>query len=130
MQEIINYLSENIITLALLIGCLGAMMTLNIILGAVMASTSYQFDAKTFFKGVLKALLVALVMLVYCIILELTPLVLSRIDITLPSDLITYIQVVSIVLVAYKKYAKGIYDKLKVLLDVTEEVVETDGRAE
>lgn len=38
--------------------------------------------------------------------------------------MIKLVEIISVILVAFKKYAKGVWDKLLVLLDVTEADVE------
>lgn len=127
MTEILEVLKTDVATLVMLIGSLGIMMLLNIVLGGVMASANYQWDTATFFKGILKAFLVALVMVVYCIVLEVFPLILSRLNIEIPNEMITFVQVVGIVVLSFTKYAKDIFDKLMTLLGVEEQEVVTDG---
>lgn len=118
MENVLLSIRDNLCNLALLNLLLGVLMVLNIILGAVMAKAGNTFDLKTFVNGVLKALLVALCMLVFCFVLEVFPIVLERVGFAVPADLVTFMEVVAIVVVAFVKYAKGCYNKLKTLLDV------------
>lgn len=124
METIFETIQNDICNLVLLNACLGVLMLLNIILGSIMAKASDQFDKKKFFNGLLKALLVCLVMVVFCFILEVLPIIFDRIGFVIPKDLPTYIEVISIVAVAVIKYAKGIIDKLKTLLDVNDQELE------
>lgn len=113
-------IANDMLTLSLLLVCLGSLMILNIILGGVMANEAGTFDKATFWRGVKKAILVFLVMVVFSLILEVTPIILARIEMQIPADLPTYMEVIAIVIVSYVKYAKGIVDKLKTLLGLTE----------
>jgi len=123
MEVIITTIEEDLITLGLMVGCLGILEILNILLGSIMALSNNEWNWKKFIQGILKSILVSIIMAIYCLILELLPLIFARASIEIPSDLITYAQVLAIIVVALKKYIKGIYDKLLVLLDVNEEEI-------
>lgn len=120
MEVIMNAIADDLITLGLLIGCLGVLEILNILLGSMMALSDDAWDWKKFWQGILKAVLIAIIMAIYCLILELLPFILERASIEFPSDMVTFAQVLGIILVALKKYIKGIYEKLLTLLDIEE----------
>lgn len=116
----------DITVLAVLVVLLGFVMVMNIILGSVYAGITKTWDTKKFFTGIIKAILVGLVIVGFGWVLEALPIVLAHVNITLPTEMIKLVEIISVVLVAFKKYAKGVWDKLLVLLDVTQtEVDET-----
>ena len=104
-------IKEDVITMAMLLGCLGGLEVLNIVFGAVMAGISQGWSWKKFLIGIVKALLVALAMLVFCVILDVLPMILVRVDIIIPEDFVTLAQVLSVVVVAISKYAKDVLEK-------------------
>lgn len=109
-------IKEDVITMAMLLGCLGGLEVLNIVFGAVMAGISQGWSWKKFLIGIVKALLVALAMLVFCVILDVLPMILVRVDIIIPEDFVTLAQVLSVVVVAISKYAKDVLEKIKTIL--------------
>ena len=116
----------DITVLAVLVVLLGFVMVMNIILGSVYAGITKTWDTKKFFTGIIKAILVGLIIVGFGWVIEALPIVLAYVNITLPTEMIKLVEIISVVLVAFKKYAKGVWDKLLVLLDVTQvEVDET-----
>lgn len=111
---------NNLITVACMLGILGLMIVINTVLGSILANKRNEFDIKKFFKGIVKAITIALCILLFCVTLELVPVVLSRVNIEIPSDLITVLEIVLTTLTAYKKYAVDCFDKFKKILDVKE----------
>lgn len=112
---------NNLITIVMLLAVLGVLHITNTVLGAVKGSQESKFEWKKIGKGMLKAFLFCLCFLAYCFCLEILPIILLRIEITIPNDLITFLEIVGITLTAYKKYTKDCYEKLKVILDVNTE---------
>ena len=114
----------DITVLAVLVVLLGFVMAMNIILGSVYAGITKTWDTKKFFTGIIKAILVGLVIVCFGWVIEALPIVLAHVNIELPTEMIKLVEIISVILVAFKKYAKGVWDKLLVLLDVTEADVE------
>lgn len=111
---------NNLITVSYMLGILGIMIVINTVLGSVIANKKQEFDIKKFLKGIIKAIVIALCILLFCITLELVPVVLSRVGIEIPTDLITVLEIVLTTLTAYKKYALDCFEKFKNILDVKE----------
>lgn len=111
-----DLIKEDVLTMAMLLGCLGGLEVLNIVLGAVMAGLSQDWSWKKFLNGVINAILVALCLLVFCVILDVLPMILGRVGIVVPEDLITMAQVLAVVGVAIKKYASDILQKITDIL--------------
>lgn len=129
LQEIKNALllpftSGDIVVLGTAVLLLGLLALLNIILGGTLASLTKTWDTKTFFKGFLKAFIAGLGIVVFGYVLEAFVGILPLAGMELPSEMITFIEVVATVVVAFKKYAKGAYDKILVILDITKQEVD------
>lgn len=114
-------MKENIITILMLLGILAILQICNIIFGTVIGSQKKKFSLKKLGKGVLKSTLFCLAFLGYCFSLEILPSVLMRIDIAIPNDIITLMEIVGVTLTAYKKYAIDCYEKIKEFLKVESE---------
>lgn len=132
LENILTILKEvsgqiDITVLVLLVFSLGLVMCMNIILGSVYAGITKTWDTKKFFTGIIKAILVGIVIIGFGWLLEFVSKILVIGNIVSVSDeLIKLVEVIGVVLTAFKKYAKGVWDKLLVLLDVTQaEVDET-----
>ena len=117
---------NNLLTIVMLLAVLGVLYTTNTVLGAVIGSETTQFEWKKIGKGMLKAFLFCLSFLAYCFCLEVLPIILTRIDVVVPSDLITFLEIVGITLTAYKKYTLDCYAKLQVILGVTTDNASVD----
>ena len=113
---------NNIITVACMLGILGIMITVNTMLGVVMANKTQKFNKKKLFKGIGKAIIIVICTMLFCLTLELVPIVLRRVDINIPTDFITVLEIILTTLTAYKKYAIDCFDKFKKILKVEEEV--------
>lgn len=107
---------NNLVTILYMMIMLGIVIVCNTTLGIVIANKKMEFDIKKMLKGIGKALLIVLCLLLFCITLELVPTILERVDIVVPNDIITVLEVLLIVLTAYKKYAKDCLDKFKTIL--------------
>lgn len=119
MQVILKTLADNLLTLILSLVLLGGLMLTNMILGAIMSATIGEFDKSRFFRSLVKALLIVLSVCVYYCCLELMPMLLTKVGIDVPSDLVTTIEVLLIVVASFTKYAREIFQKLLTLFDVT-----------
>lgn len=119
MKVIYETLAENLIILLLSLFLLGGLMLTNMILGAVMSATVGEFDGSRFKRSVIKALLIVLSVCVYYCCLELMPMLLIKVGIDVPADLVTTIEVLMIVVASFTKYAREIFQKLLTLFDVT-----------
>lgn len=117
---------NNLITIVMLLAVLGVLHITNTVLGAVKGSQESKFEWKKIGKGMLKAFLFCLCFISYCFCLEILPVILSRIDITVPSDLITFLEIVGITLTAYKKYALDCYTKIKDIMGINTEESSVD----
>lgn len=113
---------DNIITVAYMLGILGIMIVVNTMLGITIANKTQKFNKKKLLKGISKAVIIVICTLLFCLTLELVPVVLRRVDINIPTDLITVLEIVLTTLTAYKKYALDCFDKFKKILKVEEEV--------
>lgn len=92
-------------------------MTINTILGVVIANTKVEFDKKKLLKGIGKALIVLICVLLFCICIELVPMVLARVGIEIPKDLVTVLQIILVTLTAFTKYAKDCFDKFQIIIN-------------
>lgn len=119
MRVIYETLAENLIILLLSLFLLGGLMLTNMILGAVMSATIGEFDSSRFKRSVVKALLIVLSVCVYYCCLELMPMLLVKVGIDVPADLVTTIEVLMVVVASFTKYAREIFQKLLTLFDVT-----------
>jgi len=134
MQELIKQIAEilskieyDLATSTLALCLLMFAMFCNQILGAVMASTVGQFDIKRLGRSILKGLLIALAVLLFCIVLDVFPVLLERVNVTtedsVVSVIVTVLEVLSILVIAITKYCKEIYQKLLTLFEVKEKEV-------
>ena len=114
-------MKNNMITILMLLGILGVLQLCNIVLGTVIGTQKTKFNLKKLGKGILKSFLFCLAFLGYCFCIEIMPSILTRIDIEIPSNLITLVEIVGVTLTAYKKYALDCYEKIKIILDVESE---------
>lgn len=103
-------------------------MFCNQVLGAVMASTCGQFDIKRLGKSIIKGMLIAVAVFLFCIVLDVFPVLLERVDVTskdsIVSKIVTVLEVLSILVIAIMKYCKEIYEKLLTLFEVNKEEVD------
>lgn len=111
---------NNLLTVFYMLLIVGITITINIVLGTVIANRKQKFDKKKFWKGIRKAFVILICVLLLCLTLELVPIVLSRVGIEVPTDLITVLEIILTTLTAYKKYALDCFDKFKTILDIKE----------
>ncbi len=108
---------NNIITIAMLLAVLGVLYAINTTLGILLKTKGAKFDIKVFGKGLLKALVIALVVIGFCFCVELSPMILERVGITITDTNITIVEVFTIGVTAYKKYVTDCYTKIKQLFN-------------
>ena len=102
----------------LLLAILGILILINTTLGSLMAKRKKEFNWNKFSEGIVKALIITLCMTLFCICISLIPMILKRVGISIPNDLITILELLMMILTAYKKYSLDCFDKLKKLLGV------------
>lgn len=111
---------NNLITEFLLLLILSIIIVVNTLLGTFIATNKQEFNKTKFFKGILKAITISICVLLLSVTLELLPIILSRVGIEIPMDLITTLEIILITATAYKKYALDCLDKIKKLLGTEE----------
>lgn len=124
MEEIILTIENDLITLGLLMAILGTLIVINTLLGSINAWQWGEWKTKKFWQGILKNLLITLCLALFFITLEIIPLALERTGIIIPSELVTILEVLAMVVVCIVKYVKDIYSAFMVLLGVTKEEIE------
>ena len=111
---------NNLVTVLFMLGILAIIIVINTTLGTILANKKKEFDFKKFLTGIVKAITIAICILLFCLTLELVPIILERVGISIPSDLITVLEIVLTTLTAYKKYATDCFEKFKTILNVKE----------
>lgn len=106
---------DDFITLVLFLLVLGLLFTIDTILGVLIGTKEEGFNFKKFLYGFLKGGVMAICIAGFCFAIEITPIILKRIDIELPSDIITLAELMGVTLTAYKKYALECFEKIKKL---------------
>ena len=112
---------DNLMTIIYMLIMLAIVISVNTILGVIIANKNKKFDWKKLVKGISKALVITLCMVLFCFTLELVPVILARIGVEVANELITVAEVVLITLTAYKKYAFDCLDKFKEIIGIEEE---------
>ena len=124
IAELLGTIENDLINAMLALTLLAFLMGCNQLLGAVMASTINTFNLNRLLKSITKSILICISTVIFCVVLDMFPLLLQRIGLlgneNIVQDIITVLQVLSILVIAIIKYAKEIYKKLLVLFDVTE----------
>lgn len=108
---------NDLVTMAMLLAVLGVLYVINTILGILLKTQGTKFDIKVFGKGLLKALIIVLVITGFCFCIEVSPMILERVGITITEDNITLIEVFTVGITAYKKYATDCLVKIKKLFE-------------
>lgn len=111
---------NNLLTILYLMCMLAIAITVNTVLGCVIANRTNKFSKKKFINGICKSLIIVLCMLAFCITLELIPTILTRIGINIPDDIITVLEMAIMLFTAYKKYITDCMDKFKTILGIKE----------
>ena len=108
---------NNLITTTYMLGLLAIVMGINTILGIVIANAKLEFDWKVLWKGISRALIILVCVLLFCLCIELMPIVLIRVGIEVPKDLITVLEIILITLTAFTKYASDCFEKFKKIIN-------------
>lgn len=95
---------------------LGIVIFVNTLLGSIIATNNKEFKFSILFKGILKAFLIGICLLLFSISIELLPLILNKINIKIDQNITTVLELTITIFTAYKKYAKDCYQKFKQLL--------------
>ena len=104
---------DDLITLVLFLLVLGLLHVIDTILGVLIGTKEEGFKLKKFFYGFLKGGVVAICIAGFCFAIEITPIILKRIDIELPNDLVTLTELIGVTLTVYKKYVLECFEKIK-----------------
>lgn len=108
---------NDLITTTYMLGLLAIVILINTILGVVLANTKLEFSWAKFWKGIGKAILILICVLSFCTCLELVPIVLARVGIEIPSDLVTVLEIILVTLTAFTKYASDCFEKFKKIIN-------------
>ena len=109
---------DNLITSTLFILLLGLLFIINTILGVLIGTKEDGFNLKKLLYGFLKGGIAILCTISFCFVIEITPIILNRIDINMSEEIITFIELMTIITTAYKKYVLDILDKLKKIFNI------------
>lgn len=123
MEQVILTIERDLVTLGLLMAILGSLIVINTLLGSINAWAWGEWVSKKFWQGILRNVLIALCLALFFIVLEIIPLALERTGIIVPSELVTTLEVLVMVIVCIVKYVKDIYSSFMKLLGVTKEDV-------
>ena len=92
----------------------GSLNAINIVLGTIIGTFTDKFDAKKFFFGILKAIVIGLCIFAFCYTLNLFALTLQLTkDITISTDFISTVEVFTILIVWAIDIAKDVIAKIK-----------------
>lgn len=107
---------NDLITTTYMLGLLAIVIMINTILGIIIANKKLEFNWKKLGEGILKAFVIMICVLLFCVCIELVPIVLNRVNITIPEDLITVLQIILVTLTAFTKYAKDCFEKFQIII--------------
>lgn len=113
-----NAIQDNLITILLLLLCIGLFEISNIVLGMIVNMFKEGFNVKKFFMGLVKAIITMLVILVYCYALNLFQLTLKQVDISISTQIITVLEVVTVITAWGLDLAKDCLEKIKSLKEL------------
>ena len=118
METILKLISEalqdNLETVVLMLIVVGSLSGINIVLGTIIGTFTTEFDAKKFFFGILKAIVIGLCIFAFCYTLNLFALTLQLTkDITISTDFISTVEVFTILIVWAIDIAKDVIAKIK-----------------
>lgn len=114
IATIVGAVQENLETIFLMLIVVGSLNAVNIILGTIVGTFTENFKGKKFLFGILKALITALCIFVFCYTLNLFSLTLQLTkDITISTDFITTVEVFTILVVWAIDIGKDIIEKVK-----------------
>ena len=107
---------NDLLTTTYMLGLLAIVIMINTILGVIIANTKLEFNWKKFWKGIGKALIILICVLSFCVCIDLIPIVLARVNIAIPEDLVTVLQIILVTLTAFTKYAKDCFEKFQIII--------------
>ena len=114
IQTIEKAVEENLETIVLMLIVVGSLNGINIVLGTIIGTVQDKFDAKKFFFGILKAIVIGLCIFAFCYTLNLFALTLQLTkDITISTDFISTVEVFTILIVWAIDIAKDVIAKIK-----------------
>lgn len=114
IQTIEKAVQENLETIVLMLIVVGSLSGINIVLGTIIGTFTDKFDAKKFFFGILKAIVIGLCIFAFCYTLNLFALTLQLTkDITISTDFISTVEVFTILIVWAIDIAKDVIAKIK-----------------
>ena len=108
---------DNFITSTLFLLVLGLLFIINTVLGVLIGTKEEGFNLKKFLYGILKGIIAALCIVGFCFVIEITPIILIRIEMELPSDIVKFVELIGITMTAYKKYTKECFEKIKKIFE-------------
>ena len=118
IEIITKAMSENLEAVVLLIVVTGILYLLNILFGTILGTNEVGFNAKKFLFGFLKGLYACLGIFAFCYALNLFSLTLALIDINISVEVITVLEVVSVMVTWDIDLTKEIYEKIKQLKEL------------
>ena len=131
IAEVLSKIERDLLTACLAMTLLMFAMFCNQILGAVMARTGEEntFEFKRLLKSFLKGFLICIAILIFCVVLDVFPVLLERTNMineeSVLSTIVTALEVLVILVIAIVKYCKEVYQKLLTLLEINQEEVKT-----
>ena len=123
MSNIFSSMEYDLVTLAMLMSLLGILILINTLLGSITAWQWGEWVTKKFWQGLLKNILIAACLFMFFLTIEIIPTVLARTGIIIPSDIVTVLEVFSMLVVSIKKYVLYIYATFKKLLGSSDEEI-------
>ena len=123
MSNLFSSMEYDLVTLAMLMSLLGILILINTLLGSITAWQWGEWVTKKFWQGLLKNILIAACLFMFFLTIEIIPTVLARTGITIPSDIVTVIEVFAMLVVSIKKYVLDIYATFKKLLGSSDEEI-------
>lgn len=108
---------NNFITSTLFLLVLGLLFIINTVLGVLIGTKEEGFDLKKLLYGFLKGGIAALCIIGFCFVTEITPIILKRVGIELPGDIINFVEIMTITVTAYKKYTTDCFEKIKKIFE-------------
>ena len=123
MSNLFSSMEYDLVTLAMLMSLLGILILINTLLGSITAWQWGEWVTKKFWQGLLKNILIAACLFMFFLTIEIIPTVLARTGIIIPSDIVTIIEVFSMLVVSIKKYVLDIYATFKKLLGSSDEEI-------
>lgn len=106
---------NDIITIIMLLSVLGVLYCINTTLGIMLKTKGQKFNFIAFKNGLIKAVVIAVCIVGFCFCIESVPTILSRVGIVIEDSVITILEILGIMVTAYKKYVGDCYEKVKQL---------------